>query len=238
MKWLNRFFHVEEKPIIYCVHGFGIRRTHEYSVLKNYFENLGYTVIIPEIFDQTKIDDIDHTKWLSRVEKPLIELLSQDKRIWMIGFSMGGVIASHLASKFKVERLVLLAPAFEYITVKAILDTVEGVARQIIKRPEPLPKDYPPLPDNFTSTFKGIVSTCKDSIKKVDCPILIFHGTEDETIPLRSSDYAYESIYHRHKRLFILKDVPHRILDEAPINQDVLKIINDFFNNEIIKVDE
>lgn len=237
MKWLNRFFHVEEKPIIYCVHGFGIRRTHEYSVLRNYFENLGYTVIIPEIFDQTKIDDIDHTKWLSRVEKPLIELLSQDKRIWMIGFSMGGVIASHLASKFKVERLVLLAPAFEYITVKAILDTVEGVARQIIKRPEPLPKDYPPLPDNFTSTFKGIVSTCKDSIKKVDCPILIFHGTEDETIPLRSSDYAYESIYHRHKRLFILKDVPHRILDEAPINQDVLKMINDFFNNEIIKVD-
>lgn len=238
MNWLNRFFKGEDKPIIYCVHGFGIRRTHEYNVLKYYFENLGYKVVIPEIFDQTKMDDIDHHKWLSRVEEPLIELLSQNNRIWMIGFSMGGVIASYLASKFKVERLVLLAPAFEYVTVRAILDTVEGVARQIIKRPEPLPKDYPPLPDNFTNTFKGIVSSCKDSIKRVDCPILIFHGTEDETIPIRSSDYAYESIYHRNKRLFILKDVPHRILDEVPINQDILKMINDFFLNEIVKIEQ
>ena len=222
---------------MYCVHGFGIRRTHEYNVLKSYFESLGYTVIIPEIYDQTHMDDINPELWLKRVEQPLIELIEQDKRIWMIGFSMGGVIASYLSSKFKIERLVLLAPAFEYITVKAILDTVEGVARQIIKRPEPRPKDYPPLPDKFTNTFKEIVAMCKDSIKHVNCPILIFHGTEDNTIPLRSSEYAYDSIYHMNKRLFILKNVPHRILDEIPINQDVLKIIYDFFSNTLVKVD-
>jgi len=238
MNWLKRFFiNEEEKPILYCVHGFGVRRTHEYTILKEYFEAHGYTVVIPEIFDQTKYDDINPDLWLNRVEQPLIKLLEENKKIWLIGFSMGGVIASYLASKFKVERLVLLAPAFEYITIKAIIDTVEGVARQIIKRPEVQSNDYPPLPEPFTNTFKGIVFRCKDSIKHVDCPVLIFHGTNDETIPLRSSDYAYDSIYHLNKRLFILKNVPHRILDERPINKDVLKLILDFFNNEIVKIE-
>jgi len=238
MNWLKRFFNTtEEKPILYCVHGFGVRRTHEYSVLKEYFEALGYTVVIPEIFDQTQYDDINPDLWLNRVEEPLIKLISENKKILLIGFSMGGVIASYLASKFKVERLVLLAPAFEYVTIKAIIDTVEGVARQIIKRPEVQSNDYPPLPDAFTNTFKGIVAKCKDSIKHVDCPVLIFHGTSDETIPLRSSDYAYESIYHLNKRLFILKNVPHRILDERLINKDVLKIIHEFFKNELVTVE-
>ena len=238
MNWIKRFFNTaEEKPILYCVHGFGVRRTHEYSVLKDYFEALGYTVVIPEIFDQTQYDDINPGLWLNRVEEPLIKLIPENKKILLIGFSMGGVIASYLASKFKVERLVLLAPAFEYVTIKAIIDTVEGVARQIIKRPEVQSNDYPPLPDTFTNTFKGIVAKCKDSIKHVDCPVLIFHGTSDETIPLRSSDYAYESIYHLNKRLFILKNVPHRILDERLVNKDVLKIIHEFFKNELVKVE-
>lgn len=238
MKWLDRLFNQEEKPILYCVHGFGVRRTHEYDVLREYFEELGYQVIIPEIFDQTQLNDIYPDQWLNRVEQPLNELISQNKRIWMIGFSMGGVIASHLASKFNVERLVLLAPAFEYVTVKAILDTVEGMARHIVKRPEIIASDYPPLPDGFTSTFKEIVSSFKESIKKVACPVLIFHGTEDSTIPIRSSDYAYDAINHTNKRLLILKNVPHRILDEEPINQDVLKIIYDFFQNNIVKIEQ
>lgn len=235
MNWLNRLLSKqEEKPILYCVHGFGVRRTHEYNSLKLYFEKLGYQVIIPEIFNQSQLDDINSIQWLNRVEQPLIDLLEDNKQIWLVGFSMGGVIASYLASKYNVERLVLLAPAFEYVTVKAILETVEGVARQIIKRPEIVISDYPPLPDTFTNTFKEIISTCKESIKKVNCPTLIFHGTEDTTIPLRSSDYAYDSIYHMNKRLFILKGVSHRILDAYSINLDVLKIMHEFFLKNIV----
>lgn len=235
MNWLNRLLNKEEeKPILYCVHGFGARRTHEYNTLKLYYENLGYQVVIPEIFNQSQLDDINSMQWLNRIEQPLVDLLANNKQIWLVGFSMGGVIAAYLAAKYKVDRLVLLAPAFEYITVKAILETVEGVARQIIKRPEIVSSDYPPLPETFTNTFKEIIYTCKESIKKVNCPVLIFHGTEDTTIPLRSSDYAYDSIYHMNKRLFILKGVSHRILDAHAVNKDVLKIMHEFFLNNII----
>lgn len=236
MNWIDKFFN-HKKPILFCVHGFGVRRTHEFDELKLYFENLGYTIIIPEIYDQTILDDIDPNEWLKRVEEPLKELIEQKRRVCMIGFSMGGVIASYFASKYKVERLVLLAPAFEYITVKAILDTVEGVARNIIKKPEISQSDYPPLPDHFTSTFRDIVSRCKDSIKQISCPVLILHGTLDETIPLRSSEYAYDSIYHLNKRLLILKNVNHRILDDFSYKNDVILIIEEFIKNRFIKIE-
>ena len=183
------------------------------------------------------MDDIDPNEWLNRVEQPLKELINQNRKICMIGFSMGGVIASYLASKYKIDRLILLAPAFDYITVKAILDTVEGVARNIIKKPEIYPSDYPPLPDHFTSTFREIVARCKESIKHISSPILIFHGTNDETIPLRSSEYAYDSIYHLNKRLIILKNVNHKILDDINYNHDVLFMIEQFMLNKIIKIE-
>ncbi len=237
MKWVDIFFN-REKPVLFCVHGFGVRRTHEFDELKLHFENIGYTFVIPEIYDQTILDDIDPNEWLSRIEKPLKQLINQNRKVILIGFSMGGVIASYFAAKYKVERLILLAPAFEYITVKAILDTVEGVARNIIKKPEINQSDYPPLPDQFTPTFREIVSRCKESIKHISCPILIFHGTSDETIPLRSSEYAYESIYHLNKRLLILKNVNHRILDDLSYKQDVFVIMEDFIRNRIINIDD
>ena len=32
MKWINRFFN-RKKTVIFCVHGFGVRRTHEFDEL-------------------------------------------------------------------------------------------------------------------------------------------------------------------------------------------------------------
>lgn len=237
MKWFDQLFANKNKPVLFCVHGFGVRRTHEFDELNYFFKNKGYSIVIPEIYDQTILDDIDPNEWLRRVEIPLKELIEQNKKVVLIGFSMGGVIASYFASKYKIDRLVLIAPAFEYITVKAILDSVEGVARNIIKKPEINTSDYPPLPDQFTPTFREIVSRCKESIKQISCPVIIFHGTSDETIPLRSSEYAYDSIYHQKKRLFILKSVNHRILDDINYKQDILHMIHDFVDNKIITID-
>ena len=237
MKWIEKLFN-RDKPILFCVHGFGVRRTHEFDELKLYFEDKGYEIVIPEIYDQTILDDIDPNEWLNRIDKPLKQLINQNRKVCLIGFSMGGVIASYFSAKYKIERLILLAPAFEYITVKAILDTVEGVARNIIKKPEIYQSVYPPLPDQFTPTFREIKARCKESIKHISCPILILHGTSDETIPLRSSEYAYESIYHLNKRLLILKNVNHRILDDLSYRQDVLLIMEDFITNKLVKIDD
>lgn len=237
MNWFKQLFKQDIKPLLYCVHGFGVRRSHEYDTLRAYFEPLGYTIEAPLLFDQTQLDDIDAKQWISRAEEPLKELFKTNSSIILIGFSMGGVIASELARRYPVERLVLIAPGFEYITVKAVIETVGDKARQILRLPDNTvtQSDYPELPDHFTNTFRDVVAKCKESIAQVHCPVLILHGTADQTIPVRSSDYAYDQIPHKRKRLLILKNVPHRILDEKDINQDVFKIMHEFFLTNILQ---
>ncbi len=238
MKWLDRWFQksdIEKKPVLYCVHGYGVRRTIEYAPLRAYFETLGYRVVTPELFDQTDETDIDASLWIKRAEDGLAQLIAQSERIWLVGFSMGGVIASHLATRYRVERLVLLAPAFEYLTFKSVLGKVEEVARNVIKKTDkPIP-EYPPLPEAFFAVFRETVARCRDSISQVFCPVLILHGSADETIPVSSSKLAYAKIPHADKLLLIIESVPHRILDEPILNLDVLKIIHDFFKQEIVK---
>lgn len=238
MKWLDRWFKKSEearKPVLYCVHGYGVRRTIEFVPLRDYFEALGYRVVTPELFDQTNEKDIDASAWIKRAQDGLEELISQNETIWLVGFSMGGVIASHLAANYKVQRLVLLAPAFEYMTLKAVFDKVEEVARNVIKKTEKPVSEYPPLPDAFFPVFRETIALCKDSINLVLCPVLILHGSVDQTIPIISSKSAYAKIPHAEKLLMVIENVPHRILDEPGLNQDVLKIILDFFTEEIVK---
>lgn len=223
-------------PVIYCIHGFGVRRTVEFLPLKTYFEEKGHKVICVELFDQLDLEDNDPHLWLKRAEEGLAQLIAQDRKVWMIGFSMGGVIASHLSTLYSVERLVLLAPAFEYLSLQNVKGAAETVARTIIKKPKPvLSSTYPPLPTSFSSGFRNVVALCKDSIEKVDVPVLFLHGNKDETIPVRSSENAYAKVPHEMKLLLVIEGVMHRLLDDERLNQDILKIIDDFFNEKLLK---
>jgi len=236
MKWLKQWFAPEEKksPVLLCIHGFGVRRIHEFDPLKRYFENEGYRVVIPTLFDPNDETDIDANQWISRAEVALKQLIEQNERVWLVGFSMGGVIASKLASLYPIERLVLLAPAFEYITLKVVLGKVEGLARNVIKRNEKADSTLS-LPEHLSSVFKEVVNLGKDSIEQVYCPVLFLHGSADEVIPIRSSENAYARLKSTEKLMLVLQNVPHRILDEAGLNADVLQIMHSFFKQEIVK---
>src|SRR5690625_6465964 len=50
----------------------------------------------------------------------MIKLMEECAILYVIGFSMGGMIAAYLAAKYDVEKLVLLAPARKYISVGKI----------------------------------------------------------------------------------------------------------------------
>jgi esterase/lipase len=222
-------------PVLYCVHGFGVRRTIEFDPLRSYFEERGHQVICVELFDQRNEDDDDPKQWFDRAEQGLKTLIDQKRKVWLVGFSMGGVIATKLATLYPVERLVLLAPAFEYLSLKTVVNVAEKVVRTVAKKPKIVQSDYPVLPDHFTFTFRNIVTSCKDSIDELKVPVLFLHGSIDETIPVRSSQNAYARVSHPHKLLLVIEDVNHRLLDDKYHNQDILRIIESFFNRHLVE---
>jgi esterase/lipase len=242
-KWINlikSWFRKRRElklPVIYCVHGFGIRRTVEFDPLRKYFESKGHQVVCVDLFDQLNEKDDDPQVWFSRAELGLKNLSAQKRKIWLVGFSMGGVIATKLASIYPVERVVLLAPAFEYLSLQTVINVAEKVARRVTNKPKVIPTNYPALPDHFTLTFRKIVLMCKDAIDDVDVPVLFLHGSDDEVIPVRSSQNAYVKLAHPKKLLMVIEGVNHRLLDDEYHNQDLFKIIECFFKKQIIKED-
>ena len=110
--------------------------------------------------------------------------------VYIIGHSMGGVIASYLASKYKqVKKLVLAAPAFHYLAFKG--DKVD-ILESIKKLPN-LFKNYNPeevlsrlfkVPAPTIREFMKLVEEHTGDVKNITCPTLILHGDKDDIVPL------------------------------------------------------
>jgi len=221
----NIFTFLHKKPMIVCIHGYGKRRTHEFNALYLYFSKKGYSISMPELFDQTNPLDTDPHMWIRRAEIAVENALLSHRKVIIIGFSMGGVIASYCAMKYSIHQCFLIAPAFEYITIKLVRNLVSSKVTSRFIAPLPSHGPYPDLPEHFNNTFTEVVALTKLSIKGVKCPVVIFHGTEDERIPVRSSEYAYNHIEHNNKKLILFQGAFHRLLDDTKYQQDILQII-------------
>src|SRR5699024_10116542 len=78
------------------------------------------------------LGNVTHDKWLQAAEDALQSLKEKYTQVYLIGFSMGGMIAAYLAAKFKVDKLVLLAPAGKIFSLKQLtLDFGELITDRI-----------------------------------------------------------------------------------------------------------
>lgn len=72
------------------------------------------------MYDLNNPNDANYKDWVQRCEAKLSLAIKENPNVILIGFSMGGVIASYLASIYKVQSLILCAPAFEYLDIKKV----------------------------------------------------------------------------------------------------------------------
>ena len=138
-------------------------------------------------------------------------------KIYLIGHSMGGVIATYLAYKYKeVKKLVLAAPAFQYL--KVIKDDLNigkslKIAPKIIKEYGSDEVIARMLKFNVSviKEFMTLVKEYYDYPKYIICPTLIIQGKKDSLVPMESSEYVYKSIKSKKKKFIVLESVTHDI---------------------------
>ncbi len=132
-------------------------------------------------------DDFYHLT-ITRQMKQVAVILEQHKSVTIIGSSLGGLTAAHLAENFfQVKRLVLLAPAFGFLSHWLPTLSTEVIQRWqqegylIIyhygeKRELPLNSDF-------------LVDANQYQARALQRPIptLILHGEHDEVIPIEAS---------------------------------------------------
>ena len=221
------------RKAVLIIHGFG-GGTYDEEYLANKLEQIKnydvYTFTLPG-HDGIK-GNMTEENWRNKTEEMIQFLIKNNyKKIYVIGHSMGGVLASRLASKYKeIKKLILLAASFRYLEFKE--DEI-NVVKSLTKVPT-LAREYK---DEFMSrlqkmpipAIKEFINTVKnnqETLKYINIPTLIIQGTEDNIVPPETAEYIYNKIPSKQKE----------ILKEDGVNHDIFRSNKkEIITNEIIR---
>ena len=220
------------RKAILVIHGFGGGvYDEEYLVnrlelIKNYDV---YTFTLPG-HDGIKAN-MTEEKWVQRSEEMINFLLKHNyKTIYVIGHSMGGVLATRLASKYKeIKKLVLLAAAFRYLEFKEEkLDVIKSIA----KLPT-LAKEYKnefvsrlqKMPLSSLKEFTNTIRHNEDALKNIHIKTMIIQGTSDNVVPIETADFIYDLIPAKEKEVLMCEGVNHDIFRSNKKEQITNEII-------------
>lgn len=206
------------RTAVLVIHGFcGGLWENEYLV--NYlqqYKNLDvYAYTLPG-HEKDFLSKINYNDWIKSSEEHLQNLLNKYNNVILIGHSMGGVIASYLASKYKVKKLILIAPAFEYLNFqknKEDLKDIKSIVNE--KNNYSIYKDFATKLIRYSpfvlNEFRKLVKKYKESVNYITCPTLILHGTLDELVSVSASEYAFNNINTDKKYITLIKGARHRV---------------------------
>lgn len=236
------------KKAVLVIHGFagGVydeEKLINYLQLNKSFDVFSYTLPGHE----KNLSKVNYEDWMDKSIEQVEWLIQNNyKTIYVIGHSMGGVIASFLATKYKqIKKLVLAAPAFEYLQVKQdSINLVKNIKEtpSIIKTHsfEEVFSRLLKLNIGAVKEFRKLVKAYYDCPKNIDIPILILQGTNDKIVPISSSTYVYESVKSKTKKLVIINDATHDIFKDRKIDE-INKLVEKFllkkeFGNKIVEM--
>ena len=173
-------------------------------------------------------------EWINASEEKLLYLINHGyHKIYLVGHSMGGVIATYLASKYKeVKKLVLVAPSFSHI------EKEEGsIIGAILKSPKLL-KAYSldeietritKLPVRAINEFLKLVDTYQNAYNEVDIPVMILHGSKDQLVPIKSTREIFKKLKNKHKVYVTVRNYYHDIfhgVKVARIDHEIVTFLN------------
>jgi carboxylesterase len=198
----------------------------ELAVLAQGIAQLGYTVHVPRLpghgtcrqdFLLTQAED-----WTRCAYDAFMDLRTGHKQVHIIGHSMGALLASSIAVSFDVQRLVLLAPAFE-LSIRHI-----GLARLIAPLIQTIPAHRPPSaydlqvparkalhPEYWSDVMlrpaaelERLRMQSRKSLPKLRAKTLVIVGNKDRTIPVHVVEYIRTTAKN-------LESFESQVLDDA-----------------------
>lgn len=235
------------------IHGF-TGGPHELEPLTEYLrENTDWDIVVPTLPGHGKrlaLENVPYTSWIETAEGSLKQLKEACDEIYIIGFSMGGMIAAYLAAKYKVDKLVLLSTAGKYLSFKQISADIGEVVKDGFtgrlgqnKLYLHYKKKLGSVPLRANLEFLKLVRLTRKYLKNVNSPVLIAQGQMDSMVPYKTAYYLDKEIPSERKEVVFFERSRHLIClgnDKDTLN----KMVYDFLlkpieigNNELYHVD-
>ncbi|MDP4170470.1 MAG: alpha/beta fold hydrolase [Bacillota bacterium] len=204
-----------------CLHGF-TGGPDEVGPLVDYLrEHTDWLLSVPTLpghGEQNSLKGINYQQWIECAEEEMRKLMNRCSSVYVIGFSMGGLIASYLSTIFPVEKLVLLSAAAYYINPRQLASDLKDILfdyfRGNIETNELFlryKRKIIQTPIEATMEFRKLVTFIRPLLPQVEVPTFIAQGESDGIVPPKSADYLYQSIKAKRKKLVFIENSKHLI---------------------------
>lgn len=189
--------------------------------LGEYLANHGYTVrgmVLPGHCTEPK-SMVRYTwqDWLAAVEAEATALAKSCSHLWLIGFSMGGVLAGIAAGHLPVAGYVSIAapiwPRARLTHWAFILKHFRRYVSMGSRREFELPSwRYDMAPVSSVDQLMRMIRTFRRELPQVKVPALVVQGDNDKTIMPKSASYIYENLGSRCKQIMWIPGGGHLLL--------------------------
>lgn len=216
------FYYTGSKEAVLLIHGF-TGSPSEMLLLGDFLRTNGYNVLGIRLAGHgTTEKDLARMKWHDwyyTVLDGYYFLQGICNKIHIIGLSMGGLLALHLASNFPVNSVISLSTPIFISSHRgmAFLPPRPLAKRLSLKKRR---KHFPGLPDYYSTAYKTMplisvhelkdcLKTVMHSMKKITAPLLIMQSKNDHTVEWHSAEYIYENAGSKEKELLLLEKSGH-----------------------------
>lgn len=159
-------------------------------------------------------------------------LRSRFDTIYVVGFSMGGALATLLAAEYPVDRLVLVAPYFKvtyywyYVLPPAVWNRLLSPVVHYVPKTESFIRvnkresvehmySYRNVPTQGAATLEQLGKRARqpETLAKVTSPVLVLHAYGDEAASPAAMVQAFERLGSQSKRIrWFSEKINHHIL--------------------------
>lgn len=207
----------------------------------------GFTVSIPRLpghgTNAADFHQTDYQDWLRHVSDCYFNLKAEYDTVYLLGFSMGGLLTLLLASRFNIERMAMISPAI--INLKLTIKLTPFL-KYFVKKQKRDWKDISAEPDRIFlaqeywrwhyiqmgAELLKLQNLTKKRMPLVSCDTMIIVSKKDEVVPVRAADYIFSQISSAVKKTVVLENSPHCSTD-GPEKELIANYLAKWFTKEI-----
>ena len=240
----NYNYNPESKNGVYIIHGF-TNSTYETRDLAHYLGEQGfYTKAINLPGHGTTPEDCNRTKftdWIEFTEQGVAEMSSRCDNIYVIGISMGSVLALHLSSFFPINAAVFASTVLEFKDyfytriLTPIFHRIVPFREKKLSYPKAIRDKldylgYKVWPISAANEMRKLTNKVQKELPAIKCPALVIHSAKDMLSPQSNISLVYDNISSEIKEKFIVNQANHNLFTNSPDQELIFQKINSYFS--------
>jgi len=238
----NYEFNTSSKLGVYILHGFS-STTYEVKDLAKFLGNNGYCTVANNLPGHgTSVDDCNRIKfhhWIDKVKKDVAELSTKCDKIFVVGNSMGGVLALYLASLFPINGFVSGGTVLRFenhFTTNYIVPFVCNFITTRSKNKFNKSKSvrfygYESYPLKALNQFRKMNNKVIPLIKKIKAPGMLIHSKSDRMSVKENLDIIKRNLTNGDVKTFFVEKAHHNMFDKNPDQKLIFNEVLQFLNS-------